>query len=94
MRLHWLVLERKQIDVCYKDPGFEVSATISGDISLLVNVYLGHATWREITRRDMLVSGNREVVRNIDKWLQLDRLVGRDLPIVPPARRGTLKRSA
>lgn len=84
MQSYWLVLERDGVDVCAKDPGFAIDLTISGPIGELVNVYLGYATWREATRGSLTVEGDRVVARNIESWLQLDRIVGRELPIVPP----------
>jgi hypothetical protein len=84
VRLHWLVLKREHVDVCYKDPGYPVDVTVTGDISLLVGVYLGHAKWREAIRRGMRVEGQREVARQLERWLRFDLVVGQDLPIVPP----------
>jgi DNA-binding HxlR family transcriptional regulator len=84
-RLYWLVLEADSVDVCLKDPGFPVDATIAGNISALIDVYLGHATWREATRRGLVLQGEREVTRHLEKWLRLDKRVGHELPIVPPA---------
>jgi DNA-binding HxlR family transcriptional regulator len=83
VRLYWLVLERDSVDVCLKDPGFTVDVTIAGDISAMVAVYLGHASWREVTSRALSVSGDRETARRLAGWLRLDKRVGRDLPIVP-----------
>lgn len=83
VRLHWLVLEGDDVDVCYKDPGYPVDATVAGDISVLVDVYLGQTSWRQATRRDLRVEGDRQVTRNLEKWLRLDQIVGRDLPVVP-----------
>jgi DNA-binding HxlR family transcriptional regulator len=83
LRLHWMVLEREHVDVCQKDPGHPVDVTVSGEISVLVDVYLGHRSWREATRRGLDIEGDRHVTRHLEKWLRLDRLVGRDLPIVP-----------
>lgn len=85
LRKHWLVLEPSMVDVCYKDPGFPVDITVTGEMSAMVSVYLGHSTWREVTRKALRIEGNRDVSRRLESWLQLDRLVGRDLPIVPPA---------
>jgi DNA-binding HxlR family transcriptional regulator len=94
LRLHWLVLEPDSIDVCYKDPGYTVDAVVVGEVSALIAVYLGHMTWREATGRALAVRGEREVVRHMASWLQLDKRVGRELPVVPPAARpvrGALK---
>ncbi len=85
LRSYWLVLERGSIDVCSKDPGFPVDVTITAEITALVHVYLGYASWREATRHGLSVEGSREAVRRVAGWLRLDRQVGRDLPIVPPA---------
>lgn len=85
VKLHWLILERNAVDACMKDPGFPVAVTVSGGIAHMIAVYLGHTTWREATRRHLRVQGDRTVSENLESWLQLDQLVGRDLPIVPPA---------
>jgi DNA-binding HxlR family transcriptional regulator len=85
VRSFWLVLERENIDVCSKDPGFSVDATVTCEFSTLVHVYLGYLTWRTAMRRGMRVEGSREVTGRLEAWLQLDRVVGRDLPIVPPS---------
>jgi len=83
VKLHWLVLDRDQVDVCMKDPGHRVDAVVSGDIAVLVDVYLGHITWRNALRRGLAVTGERPVTRALERWLRLDRVVGRDLPVVP-----------
>ncbi|ARP98984.1 winged helix-turn-helix transcriptional regulator [Pseudorhodoplanes sinuspersici] len=85
LRKHWLVLEPSDIDVCYKDPGFPVDVTVTGEMSAMVSVYLGYATWRDAIRKALRVEGDREISKRLESWLQLDRIVGRDLPIVPPA---------
>jgi DNA-binding HxlR family transcriptional regulator len=89
LRLYWLVLERDGVDVCARDPGYAVDVTIAGDISALIAVYLGHATWRDVASRALSVSGDRLAKRHIAAWLQLDKRVGRDLPIVPPVAQGS-----
>ena len=85
LRKHWLVLEPSVVDVCYKDPGFPVDVIVTGEMAALVAVYLGHADWRAATRKALRVEGEREACRRLEGWLRLDRIVGRDLPVVPPA---------
>lgn len=85
LQSYWLVLERHGVDVCLKHPGYSVDLTISGPIADLVAVYLGYSRWREVACRSVRIEGERSVARRIESWLQLDRLVARDLPIVPPA---------
>lgn len=99
VRQYWLVLERSGVDVCQKDPGFPVDVTVSGDVAKLIAVYLGYMSWSEATRQSLRLEGDREVSRNLGAWLRLDLVVGRDLPVVPPAamvsrRRGTASAAA
>ena len=84
VRLHWLVLQRDVVDVCLKDPGYPVDCIVAGGISTLVDVYLGHTTWREAMRGAMTIDGSREISGKLDRWLRLDLAVGQDLPIIPP----------
>ena len=79
--LTWLVMERAGVDACVKDPGYPIDAIVSGPIAALIGVYLGHLTWREATRKDLAVSGD---ARAVARWLRLDRILGRDLPLLPP----------
>ncbi|WP_416798686.1 winged helix-turn-helix transcriptional regulator [Ciceribacter azotifigens] len=84
LRLHWLVLEPDGVDVCLKDPGHPVDAIVAGPISILIDVYLGYRPWREAVRGSLTLDGSRTITGQLEKWLRLDHVVGRDLPIVPP----------
>ena len=85
VKQYWLVMEKTGVDVCQKDPGFPVDVTVSGDVAKLIAVYLGYTSWSEATRQALRVEGDREVARNLGSWLRLDLVVGRDLPVIPPA---------
>ncbi len=91
-RLHWLVLERSGVDVCLKDPGHPVDAVVTGPIGHLVQVYLGRMTWRQAMTSGLSIEGDRDVEHNLESWMRLDRVVGRDLPVVPS--RGGVTRDA
>lgn len=84
-KLCWLVLTRTEVDVCAKDPGFAVDITISGPIGCLTSVYLGYATWAKVTRKEVRVTGEPALTAKVERWLRLDQVVGRDLPIIPAA---------
>jgi len=84
VRLHWLILEREHVDVCLRDPGYPVDLTVSSQISLLIDVYLAKTTWRQAQRSGLLVLGDRTMARELVRWLRLDRVIGRDIPFVPP----------
>jgi DNA-binding HxlR family transcriptional regulator len=85
VRLHWLVLERSGVDVCLKDPGYPVDITIACDVSILIAVYLGYTSWEQASRHGMRVTAERSIRPHVASWLRLDQMLGRDIPIVPPA---------
>jgi DNA-binding HxlR family transcriptional regulator len=84
-RILWLVLERSGADVCAKDPGFPVDLVFRGKIADFVSVFLGHAMWREVEGKVITVEGDRDLARRAPAWLRLDKVLGRDFPVVRPA---------
>lgn len=41
-RYWWMVLRQTEIDVCQKNPGYDVDVTIAADLQALTEVWLGH----------------------------------------------------
>ena len=60
-RIMWLVLERSGVDVCAKDPGFIVDLVFRGAVSDFVAVVLGHARWRDMAGKALVVEGKRQL---------------------------------
>ena len=81
-RTLWLILERSGADVCAKDPGFEVNLIVRGKIDDFVKVYVGHARWRDLEGTALRVEGDRALARQFPSWIRLDKVVGRDFPVV------------
>ena len=77
-RILWLVLERSEVEVCVKDPGYPVDVTCRGKIADFVAVYLGHARWRDMAGKTFFIEGERNLVRSLPAWLTLDKVVGRE----------------
>jgi DNA-binding HxlR family transcriptional regulator len=72
LRTAWLVLERSGVDVCMKDPGFEVDMTVRADVGALARVWAGHLAWAEAVRAGGIkLEGTRAVVQAFPGWLQL-----------------------
>ena len=74
-RVMWLLLGRAAIDVCVKDPGFDVDLVCRGDIADFVAVYLGHALWRKALR----IEGDPSLDRRLPGWLALDKVPFADI---------------
>ena len=81
-RVIWLVLERSGVDVCLKNPGFDVDLVFKGRIADFVKVYLGHAPWRDMEGKAIVVEGDRTLAKQAPGWLRLDKVLGRDIPLV------------
>jgi DNA-binding HxlR family transcriptional regulator len=84
-RMMWLVLGRAGVDVCVKDPGYEVDLVFRGNIADFVAVYCGHAMWRDMAGKALLIDGERSLARQLPGWLRLDQVPGPDFPLVRPA---------
>jgi DNA-binding HxlR family transcriptional regulator len=81
-RIMWLLLDRSGVDVCAKDPGFEVDLIFHGRMADFVAVYLGHSVWHELAGKALIIKGDRELAKQLPRWLKLDKVVGRDFPLV------------
>jgi len=84
-RILWLVLERSGVDVCAKDPGFAVDLIFRGNIADFVKVYLGHVLWREMVGKVLTIEGDRKLAKQVPSWIRLDKVIGRDFPVIPLA---------
>jgi hypothetical protein len=56
-----------------------------GNIADFVKVYLGHVPWRDMDRAALIVEGDPQLARQVPSWIRLDKVVGRDFPVVRPA---------
>jgi DNA-binding HxlR family transcriptional regulator len=68
----WMILKRSGVDVCMKDPGFAVDLTLRGNIRDYVDVYLGHATWRDAARIALRFDGDRQIANALPVWLRFE----------------------
>jgi DNA-binding HxlR family transcriptional regulator len=70
-RVTWLILEREDVDVCYRDPGFAVDLVVVGRLRTLVEVWLGDVSFGASVRAGALeVEGPRRLARAFPEWLR------------------------
>jgi DNA-binding HxlR family transcriptional regulator len=68
----WLVLDRREIDLCLKDPGFPVDLVVSADLRTLTRVWMGDVPLAEPVRAGLIrLDGPTALVRAFPTWLQL-----------------------
>jgi hypothetical protein len=72
-RSWWAVIGADDVDICFKDPGYDVHATIVADLLTFVRVLLGREALADALRaRTIRFEGPRDIVREIPGWLYLD----------------------
>jgi hypothetical protein len=71
-RTWWLVLERREVDLCLKDPGFPVDIVVSADLRTLTRVWMGDVRLAETVRAGLIrLDGPPSLVRAFPTWLTL-----------------------
>ena len=74
-RSFWLVLQRDDVDVCTKDPGFEVQVFVDADLAAFTRVWLGDLTFAQAQLTGSIrLSGERRWSRAFPSWLLLSSL--------------------
>jgi DNA-binding HxlR family transcriptional regulator len=71
-RRYWLVFLRDQVDLCFKDPGFDIDLVISASVRTLTEVWLGHRSIEQARRADDLrFEGAPKQVAAFRRWFAL-----------------------
>lgn len=82
-RYWWIVIKGDDVDVCMKDPGYDVDLTISTDLKTLTAAWMGDTTiMKAIREKAVVVTGNPQLKKNIAVWLGANYYAD-----VKPARR-------
>lgn len=70
LRFWWLVVKQDNVDVCMKDPGYDVDLTITSDLKSLTAVWMGDTTIMKAMREKRVVAtGSAHLKKNIAVWL-------------------------
>jgi DNA-binding HxlR family transcriptional regulator len=66
---YWLLIERADVSVCLKNPGFDVDVVVSADIVAFYRVWLGRVSLSEaLRRRQIRLEGTPADVRAFSGW--------------------------
>jgi hypothetical protein len=80
-RTLWLVLERPDVDLCLKDPGFEADLVVAADLKTLARVWLGDTSFDAALRsRSVSIQGPRKWAQAFPGWLLLSGFAGVERP--------------
>jgi len=84
----WLILEPQTVDVCLKDPGFDVELFVQADLIALTKVWMGDLRLNETLRTGAVaLDGQPQLVRQFPNWLGLSTFAS--VPR-PPAALGNI----
>ncbi len=79
----WLVLTRPDVDLCLKDPGYDVDLTVDADLAALTRVWMGDMPLGDALRAGLIrLDGSRDLVRAFPDWLGLSTFAGVERPPV------------
>lgn len=83
-RVFWLLIDQREVDLCLKDPGFEIDLYVEADLTAFAQVWMGDLTMaRALRERAVRLTGRRDLVRAFPGWLLLSKFA--DVPR-PPQR--------
>lgn len=72
-RRYWLVFEHGVVDLCYRNPGFEVDLFVEANLRVLTQVWLGHIPIEQAIRDGRLrLDGSRGDVAAFRSWFTLN----------------------
>jgi len=88
-RRFWLVNEDGEVDMCLKDPGFEVDVHVRSDLRRFIEAWRGMRDLRaEIRAGRIKLSGPPALTRRFPEWLKLSQLA--PFPRRRPGRENSL----
>jgi DNA-binding HxlR family transcriptional regulator len=69
---YWLILERRDVDLCLKDPGFEIDLFVDADLVALTKAWMGDVRLADTMRSGLVrIEGPTALVRAFPGWLAL-----------------------
>jgi DNA-binding HxlR family transcriptional regulator len=68
----WLCASETLVDLCLKNPGFDVDLTLDTDVRTLTEIWMGRREFRDCVRdKSVVLAGSRALQREFPGWLAL-----------------------
>ena len=81
VRCFWLILQRSDVDLCLKAPGYEVDLEVDADLAALTKVWMGDVRLVDAMRSGLVrLKGPSALVRAFPGWLALSGFAGVERP--------------
>jgi len=76
-RHFWLVLEPEDVDLCLKDPGYDIDLTAISDVATFTKIWIGDLDIRQAIRDGhFLITGPAQLRDAFPRWLALSPFSG------------------
>jgi DNA-binding HxlR family transcriptional regulator len=73
----WLIVERRQVDLCSLDPGFETDLLVTASLRSMTAIWMGIARVREeVAAGRVLLEGDPKLAGAMQSWLGLSHFAG------------------
>jgi DNA-binding HxlR family transcriptional regulator len=78
LRSWWLVVAPgEEVDLCQRDPGFDVDLYVTCDVRTMTSIWMGYETVKQARAADRLhLVGDKDLAANMQTWLGLCSLAG------------------
>lgn len=84
VRRYWLILERPDVDLCLKEPGYDVDLAVDADVAALTKVWMGDVRLGDAMRAGLVrLDGSLALRRAFPGWLALSGFAGVKRPVAP-----------
>jgi hypothetical protein len=81
MRTWWLILQRPEVDLCLRDPGFDVDVVVSAEAVAMARIWMGQVEFAQAVRSGAVrLEGPRPLVHALPGWLLLSHYAGVERP--------------
>ena len=72
MRTWWLIVQRPEIDLCLRDPGFDVDVVVTVEAATMARIWMGQIDLGQAVRSGAVrLEGPRPLVQALPGWLLL-----------------------
>ncbi|MGD8495352.1 MAG: helix-turn-helix domain-containing protein [Gemmatimonadales bacterium] len=80
-RDYWLVVDEGEVDLCWRDPGFDVDLTVETTLRMMTRVWRGDVRFGEALRHHRLqLRGPAPLRRSFPEWLGYSVFAGVERP--------------
>lgn len=72
-RFWWLVVEGGEVDVCLKDPGYDIDLLIRSSLNIMTGVWMGHRSLHEALKSHAIrLAGDTALKESLPDWFLLN----------------------